>query len=406
MNILFATLVDINSIDERGIYQDLMREIAGMGHKVFIVSPSERREKRLTTYTTTGSGGILKVRVGNIQKTNRIEKGISTLLLERQYVRAARRHLRDIKFDVVVYSTPPITLVKLAKKIRKRDGAASYLLLKDIFPQNAVDLGLLSGGGLLHSFFRRKERELYRISDHIGCMSPANAEYLLAHNGHLARAKVHVCPNSLTPMPPIGSGKRDAIREGYGIPSGAKVFVYGGNLGRPQCVPFIVECLKQNQNKDDRFFLICGGGTDSGALSDYVRDCRPKNVRYCELLPKAEYDEILPACDVGLIFLDHRFTIPNFPSRLLSYMEQGLPVLACTDVNTDIGRVIETGGFGWWCGSNDPLSFTRLIDEICKQGDDELSENGRRARRYLEENYLASESVKIILDRVSRELPP
>lgn len=403
MNILFATLVDIQSINERGIYQDLMREIAGMGHKVYIVSPSERWQNKPTTYIETDSGGILKVRIGNIQKTNRIEKGISTLLLESQYVRAVRKYLRDIKFDVIVYSTPPITLVKLVKKIKKRDGAVNYLLLKDIFPQNAVDLGLLSGNGIMQSFFRRKERELYRVSDHIGCMSPANAEYLLTHNEYLAPEKVHVCPNSVTPMSPISSGGRDVIRERYGIPAGAKVFVYGGNLGRPQCVTFIVDCLKQNQNKDDRFFLVCGGGTDSEALSEYIRDFCPNNVKQNELLPKDEYDEILSVCDVGLIFLDHRFTIPNFPSRLLSYMEQGLPVLACTDVSTDIGRVIETGGFGWWCESNDPLPFTRLVDEICRQGADELSEIGMRGRRYLEENYLASESAKIIMNRVSRE---
>ena len=54
-------------------------------------------------------------------------------------------------------------------------------------------------------------------------------------------------------------------------------------------------------------------------------------------LPKADYETIVASCDVGMIFLDHRFTIPNFPSRMLSYMKAKIPILAVTDPNTDVG---------------------------------------------------------------------
>ena len=401
MNILFATLVDINSMEESGIYQDLARELVRLGHEVYIVSPAERRHKKATMLFSSGSGGILKVRVGNIQKTNFIEKGIATILLESQFVGAVRKYLSQIRFDLILYSTPPITLVKLVKYIKKRDDAISYLLLKDIFPQNAVDLGIFSRSSLIHRVFRKKEREIYSISNHIGCMSQANVDYLLFHNELINPDKVHVCPNSITPQPFIDRENRNAIRGKYAIPIDAKVFIYGGNLGKPQCVPFIVECMKLNRDREDRFFIVCGDGTDAGILSEYIKNCNPQNVKLLEMLPKGAYDELLSACDVGLVFLDYRFTIPNFPSRLLSYMEQGLPVLACTDTSTDIGKAITTGRFGWWCESDSPETFARFADEICGLGSDSLSEMGRNGRQYLEENYLASQSAKTIIDRIA-----
>ena len=402
MNILFATLVDINSIEERGIYQDLVRELINLSHSVYIVSPAERRYKKATEFFPSGSGGILKVRIGNIQKTNFVEKGIATVLLEQQFLRAVRKRLLHVKFDLILYSTPPITLAKLVKYIKKRDDAVSYLLLKDIFPQNAIDLGLFSQNSLIHRAFRKKEREIYSISNHIGCMSRANADYLLSHDEFINPDKIHVNPNSITPRPLSDTVNRNAIREKYAIPIDAKVFIYGGNLGKPQCVSFIVECMKKHQDKDDSYFLICGDGTDAGILSDYIKEYSPRNVRLLKMLPKETYDDLLSACDIGLIFLDFRFTIPNFPSRLLSYMEQGLPVLACTDISTDIGKVITTGEFGWWCESNDPAEFTRVIDKICEYETDMLCEMGRHGRQYLEKNYLAEQSARIIVDSTAK----
>jgi glycosyltransferase involved in cell wall biosynthesis len=86
-----------------------------------------------------------------------------------------------------------------------------------------------------------------------------------------------------------------------------------------------------------------------------------------DALPKDEYDAMIAACDVGLIFLDYRFTIPNYPSRLLAYMQAGLPVLACTDPNTDVGKTVTDGGFGWWCPSNDPEQFVHCVHEACAE---------------------------------------
>ena len=103
-------------------------------------------------------------------------------------------------------------------------------------------------------------------------------------------------------------------------------------------------------------------------------------MRLMEHLPKNEYDRMIACCDVGLIFLDHRFTIPNFPSRLLSYMQVGLPVVACTDPNTDIGKTIVEGGFGVWCESNDEEAFLKMIKQMTMEKN---TKYGKQSKEYL-----------------------
>ena len=147
MNILFITLFDIKNAKDYNIYTDLMREIADKGHNVYIASSVERRFGLKTGFVDSqyeggGSIRILKVKTGNLQKTNLIEKGISTFLFEWQFCKGIQKHLKDIAFDLVLYSTPPITQTKVIRRLKKKYDATTYLLLKDIFPQNAVDLGM------------------------------------------------------------------------------------------------------------------------------------------------------------------------------------------------------------------------------------------------------------------------
>lgn len=400
MNILFLTLVNISSFEERhNIYADLCRELVKEGNTVHIVCPIENKSDVETHFEQYGEGsGILKIKTGKIQKTNIIRKGIETILAGSRYKNAVKKHLSTLKYDLIVYSTPPITLVDVVKYIKKRDGAMTYLLLKDIFPQNAVDIGMMTDKGVksvIYKYFRDKEKKLYAVSDSIGCMSQRNAEYLLAHNAYIPSEKVHVSPNSFEPTVEKKSyEEKQAIREKYGLPIDKKIFVYGGNLGRPQGVPFIVECMKRLALRDDAYFVICGGGTEYGIIEKYTVESGQKNLLLIAGLPRDEYEEFVGCCDVGLIFLDHRFTIPNFPSRLLSYMQKSMPVICCTDKSTDVGKVAVEGGFGWSCESLDPDDFLRAV-ELASVADTEKM--GEAAAKYLIDNYSVKKSAEIIL---------
>jgi glycosyltransferase involved in cell wall biosynthesis len=342
------------------------------------------------------------VKTGNVTKgSNLIEKGVSQVLLEYLFIHGIKKYFNDVKFDLILYSTPPITFCKVIEYIKKRDGAKSYLLLKDIFPQNAVDLGMLSKSGVkgvLYRHFRKVEKELYRISDHIGCMSEANVRYVLKHNPEISPEKVEVCPNSIEVIDKsVEESTRKEIRAKYGIPLDKRVFVYGGNLGKPQGVPFIIECLKEVKNLEDAYFVIVGDGTEYWRIEEYYKETNQSNFKLIKKLPKEEYDYFVGACDIGLIFLDHRFTIPNFPSRLLSYMQAKLPVLACTDPNTDVGKVIVDNGIGWWCESNDVINFKRLLKIILNTN---TSNKKITSYQYLTNNYDRNNSYSTILKNV------
>ena len=406
MNIIFLTLVRISDIEERGIYHDLMRKFRDEGHNVYIVTPVERRLGLQTSLTESKGVHILNVKTLNVQKTSIVEKGIGTLLIEDQFKAAIKKYLGDIKFDLITYSTPPITFTNVVKYLKRENPrATSYLQLKDIFPQNAVDIGMMKATGvkvLLYKFFRNKEKALYEVSDYIGCMSPANVQFLLKHNPEIDASRVGVAPNSVELRDVrLEDGQEKAeryyIRRKYELPTDKPIFIYGGNLGKPQGIDYLVKCLEANKKRTDCYFVVVGTGTEYPRLEVWYNANLNHNVKLMKGLPKADYDMLVKSCDVGLIFLDHRFTIPNYPSRLLTYLENKMPVLCATDVNTDIGKIAEENGYGYWCESVNPEDFTALVDKMLASDRKAMGEKGYE---FLKKNYLVENTYNAIMSHL------
>lgn len=404
MNVIFLTLARITDIESRGIYSDLMRKIRNEGHQVYIISPNERRLGKATSLLEENGVKMLTVKTLNIQKTNIIEKGLGTLLIERQYICAIKKFLKDVQFDLITYSTPPITFTNVVKYLKKQNPQAiSYLQLKDIFPQNAVDLGMFGQKSFFNWYFRRKEKSLYRVSDYIGCMSPANVKFVLDQNPEVDAGRVEVAPNSIE----LNNNKVESeqeknewayIRKKYDLPINRPIFIYGGNLGKPQGIDYLIKCLDVVKNRLDCFFVVIGSGTEKSKLDDwYDQQVHNDNlaVKVMSFLPKEDYDMLLKYCDVGLIFLDHRFTIPNYPSRLLSYLENKMPIICATDKNTDIGKNAEENGFGYWCESVKPEDFVMLVDRMLSA---DRKAMGQKGYDYLCQNYLVEHTYNAIMN--------
>jgi glycosyltransferase involved in cell wall biosynthesis len=397
VNILFLSIsTAISDLNNRGIYPDLLRHMAKHGHEVFIVCPFERRTQKSTTFWEYDNVHILGVKTLNITKSNFIEKGLATILIEYQFEKAIRQYLNINKIDLILYTTPPITFNSLIGKIKKRYGGLTYLMLKDIFPQNAVDLGLLSSRGFLHRFFKKKEHQLYEISDIIGCMSPANKSYLLKNNQSIRPERVEICPNAISLVDRKVEIDKVTVFSKFKIPLDVPVLLYGGNLGLAQGVDFLIEVLQSNQNRLDCFFLIVGNGNAFHKIENWFNINKPKNALLISSLPRSEYDILESFCDIGMVFLDKRFTIPNFPSRILSYMECKLPLLIASDEISDVGPISIENNFGLWAKAGDLNAFNSLIDKLIfdKEYRESLGINGFL---FLKENYLVETSYKIIL---------
>lgn len=403
MNILFLTIAKRSS---QKMVKDIINEMIARGHNIYTVCPYDVNDFVTDYFIEIEGRHYLFVRGSYpVGKVGIVKKTINLLSVDYIFQKALLKAGEGLKFDMILYLTPPITLVNTIRWAKNRYHAKTILMLKDIFPQNAVDLGMVKKSGItgvVYKYFRRKEKSLYRVSDYIGCMSQANIDYVLKHNPEVDANRVGLCVNSykLKPMRQVDNA---VVREKYGLPLDKVIFLYGGNLGKPQGLQFLVNVMRANKDKDDRFFLICGGGNDQKRIEDYLAEEKPKNAYFMHSLLPDDFDELSLACDVGMILLDYRFTIPNFPSRLLSIMLNGKPVLAATDRNTDVGDVVVKNGFGYWCESTNFEPFNSYIDNLVKNK--QLREKmGVRARKYFEENYTQINTCDQILEGYEKAL--
>lgn len=395
MKVLFLTLARINDINDRGIYPDLLKKFRDEGHDVTIVAPIERKYGKATSIIKNNGVTILNVWTTNIQKTNILEKGITTLLIEYFFLFAIKRYLNYNKIDLIIYSTPPITFTNLIIWLKKKNNAKTYLLLKDIFPQNAVDLKMLNKNNLLYYYFRKKEKKLYQLSDHIGCMSEYNKKYILEHNSWINEKKIEVNPNSI--YLDKNEGNPNKINDLINIiPANKIIFVYGGNLGKPQGLNFLLEIIEDSIQNSDAYFIIVGSGTESKRIFDWFSINKPSNALLINHLSHQKYNELLQYCHVGLVFLHPDFTIPNYPSRILTYMENKLPILFGIDNNTDVGKEAEEQNYGFSCLNGDLMKFRNYIQLLTT--DAKLREHmGKNGFARLKRDFNVNYSYKMIM---------
>ena len=167
MRILFLFLRHPEPHESKNLYADLANEFAKNGHRVTVVSAA--KENQSTVLSMEKDIEVLRVKMQQFFNVHPILKGIATIRVPYQFKKAIKKHLSKHIFDLVVTPTPPITFVNIIAWLKQKYPLQSYLILRDIFPQNARDLGMMKNPLLFH-YFRRKEKKLYHYSDYIGCM--------------------------------------------------------------------------------------------------------------------------------------------------------------------------------------------------------------------------------------------
>ncbi len=401
MNILYITSVFPRPEEGSTIYTDLACALAEAGHHLTVLVADERSSKKQGVFLSENGLLVLRVRTGKLYNVGFLRKGISTVTLSFFLKHAISRHLKNASFDLILFETPPISSYKAVAFAKKRFHADVFLMLKDIFPQNGADLGLYRKDGLIYRYFRAQEKKLYRIADRIGCMSKANMAYIQKYSG-VPQDKTVLFPNTKA-LSPVSEKSREEIRAAYGIPADKTVFVFGGNIGIPQSPDYIISCAKALLQEVDAFFLVVGRGSHA----EYVKKAMEQESRFLTLdnLKRNAYEELLSCCDVGLIFLDSRFTIPNFPSRILSYMNFSIPVIAATDDVSDIDTLIQKANCGLWCSSADTAAFYAHAKTLLASP--ELRNTlGKNGYRYFEANLTVQNSVNLLEHYTKKEEQP
>lgn len=373
------------------IYTDLAEALHEAGHVITVaVSESAGNNKRTVLKKERGFE-VLRVITGNYYDVGFIQKGFTTLRIPVLMKRGISKYLKNREFDFILFEAPPVTNGDLVSWAKKQFQCPAYLMLKDIFPQNAVDLGILNKDGLFYHFFKSKEKKLLRTADYIGCMSEANKQYVVNHNSWIESEKIEIFPNTKKVSNRLEWDERSA-RAQLDIPNDSCVFLFGGNMGKPQYIDFLCEVVEKCIDEQDMYFLFIGRGTDRAKLERTIADKSISNARVIENLPRDQYEKVTKECDVGLIILDPRFTIPNYPSRILSYMEHAKPVLAATDKVTDLKELIEEADCGEWVWSGDVTAFVEKAKEM--SASNRLDKMGQNGRDYLEKHFKVNRSVK------------
>lgn len=377
------------------IYTDLAEALELDGHSITVVVAEESKNVEKTEISMENNIRVLRVKVGNLYNVGLLEKGITFLKSGFLIKQAMSKFFKNESFDLILFMSQPVTISNTVKWAMKKYACLSYLMMKDIFPQNGVDIGIISKRSLVYWYFRMQERRLYKTATKIGCMSEMNKKYLLENNSYLTDEKMDIFPNTQKIEKLKEKSTEYKFRKKYGISTNKVLAVYGGNLGKPQGVSFFAEVLKSYKNDSNLEFLILARGTEKEYLYKFVDDNMIKNVHKFDLLPREDYQNILLECDIGLIFLDNRFTIPNYPSKALAYFNLGIPIMAGIDINNDFKDMLIESNSGFWAESGNIKEYREKLN--CLIYDENLREQmGIAGREYLEKYFSVENSVKII----------
>ncbi|KPL23680.1 MAG: hypothetical protein AMJ75_05610 [Phycisphaerae bacterium SM1_79] len=372
-------------------------ELAHRGHDVIVAAPDANLVAP-NRITIEDGLTVLRVRIGQTKGTNKIIRAVNEVRLSSVIWKAGKKFFRTNPCDLIVFYSPTIFFGRLVQRLKEMWNCKAYLILRDIFPQWTLDVGVLRKGPA-YWFFRSKELKQYSVADIIGVESPANLKYF-SKNGLQDKCHLEVLYN-WTAL----SGKKIVLRN-YRRQLGLRdkvVFFYGGNIGTAQDMDNIVRLAKNLSEHAGIHFLLVGQGSEVPRLKAKIRKSELKNISIHPSLPQAQYLGMLSQCDVGLISLDRALKTCNIPGKILAYMYLSMPILASVNPCNDLKRILENSRAGLVCtnGQDEQLCNYALL--LAK--DVGLRwQMGHNARKVLEDTFCVSRAASQILSHI-KDLP-
>jgi glycosyltransferase involved in cell wall biosynthesis len=399
MNVLFLLPRYSEESNNSTLEKELVLEFSKNGHKTSVVSLLETNEKY--TFKSINNIDSLKVNCGKYYEkgTNKIAKGLTMLKVPYLLPKFINKYINK-NIDLIILSTPMMNNPKLMKKLKEYYTKSKIVLIVwDIFPQNGVDLEIIKNK-ILIKYFDRKYRTSLRLADKISAMSLGNKNYLIEkldvnHN------KIFILKNWAIIKPKEIINKQK-IREKYGYEENDFIAIFGGNMGKPQKLENILSLAEKVLDYDDVKFLFIGSGTEKERLERYSKDKNLKNINFLNQVPREDYEKLTAACDIGVVSLDERFTVPNFPSKTTDYFKLSLPILASLDscAAKDYGVFLAEkvkGGLFAQAGNIEELYEKFMILYTNENLRKEFGENGRK---YYEENLGVDKAYKILMKKI------
>jgi glycosyltransferase involved in cell wall biosynthesis len=346
--------------------RDLSREFVRQGHALTVMLPTADLGTPSSLEDFDGVQ-VLRLRAPKTKDINYVSRTINEFLMPFAMLRNLRKSpLAKERWDGVIWYAPSIFLGPIAKALKKASGCKGYLIIRDIFPEWAADMGLM-GRGLPYKFFKAVANYQYSVADVIGVQTPGNEAYFENWRQRDGR-RLEVLQNWLADAPVAGC----SIEIAKTPLAGRKVFVYAGNMGVAQGMGILLDLAEKLIHRTDVGFLFVGRGSDVKKLAADAQARGLQNVLFQDEIHPDEIPGLYAQCQVGLVALDPRHKSHNIPGKFLTYMQSGLPVLANINAGNDLAGIIRHENVGRVSedGSADTLAqlALKLIDSLGNDG--------------------------------------
>lgn len=365
--------------------RDLVREFVEQGHLPTVVVPTASLS---SAWSVEESDGItlLRVRTPRTKDIDYVRRTLNEMRLPHVLLRALRNSgLGADRWDGIVWYSPTIFFGPIIRALRRESRCRSYLILRDIFPEWAVDMGLMRRG-LAYRFFKWVERSQYAAADVIGVQTPANLPYLKDWVSQSGR-QLEVLQNWLRPAADVGCRVQIS-----GTPlAGRRIIVYAGNMGVAQGMDVFMDLAIRMRARPDVGFLFVGRGSDAARFASLAQELRLENVVFHDEIEPREIPGLLAQCHVGIVALDPRHHSHNIPGKFLTYMQAGIPVIARINPGNDLERMIKESRVGRVCTGGDAALLERLTEDLLS--DPTAAEDARRNGKELSERLFSSSAA-------------
>jgi glycosyltransferase involved in cell wall biosynthesis len=378
--------------------RDLSREFARQGHAFTVILPSPDQKETWQLEEFDGVQ-VLRLKAPRTKDIGYLRRTLAELRMPFVMLRNLRKSpLAKESWDGVVWYAPSIFHGYLVSALKKSSDCKSYLIIRDIFPEWAVDMGLM-GRGLPYLFFDAVARYQYSVADVIGVQTLGNKRYFDRWKRHPGR-QLEVLQNWLDKP----AQSRCSIRVGETALAGRKVFVYAGNMGVAQGMDILLDLAEMLRGRPDVGFLFVGRGSDAARLKAAAQARQLDNVVFFDEIDPDEIPDLYAQCHAGIVALDPRHKSHNIPGKFLTYMQSGLPVLANINVGNDLAQMIRDEGIGQVCETNRVDELLLLTEKLLDQiGTD--SGLPARCTALFEREFAVENTVKQILAALSTKEP-
>ena len=370
--------------------RDMARALLSLGHEPLVIVPSKGLKNAYKIEIIDGIK-VFRLKFFGATDIGYFWRGVSELLMSFTILRSIRKSGFPMKdLEGIVWYSPTIFFGPIVNLLKRKSNCPSYLILRDIFPEWTLDLGILRKTPIYY-FFKLFAKYQYSLANIIGVQTPSNLKYLESWSMGSNR-QLEVLNNWLS----TPHTKNTNISLTSTHLSGRKFFVYIGNMGIAQGMDVLIRLAESLQKRRDIGFLFVGRGSEVERLKKYSSDKKLNNILFYEEISSDEIPDLLSMCHVGLIALDSRHKSHNIPGKFLSYMQAGLPVLAKVNVGTDLINLIQDENVGYaYTGNN--INDLRGLAEDLVSNEKNLQDMSKQAKTLMRKTFSSNSAAEQII---------